>query len=113
MSIDPSEDLRNLDEFLAYHEKGAAILNNLLTEWTNVENIKEALERVVKIYSYEIRILFTLSREQLKYINKLENVISKCCPKEYSEMKNEIMQTRSDLDEMIKAGPQAGIYDEV
>jgi len=28
-------------------------------------------------------------------------------------MKNEIKQTRSDLDEMIKAGPEAGIYDEV
>jgi DNA-directed RNA polymerase subunit F len=82
---------------LAYHEKGAAILKKLLTACTNVENVKEALERVVKIYSYEIRILFTLSKEQLKYIDKLENVISKCCPKEYSEMKNEIMQIRTRI----------------
>ena len=81
MSNDPSEEPRSLDEFLAYHEKGAAILKNLLTEWTNVENVKEALERIVKIYSYEIRILFTLSREQLIYINKLENVISNVVPR--------------------------------
>lgn len=101
----------SLDEFLGYHEKGAAIIKKLLTACTNVENVKEALERVVKIYSYETKILFILSREQLKYIDKLESVISKCCPKEYSEMRNEIMQTRSGIDDMIKADPEAGIYD--
>ena len=111
MSNDPSGDLRSLDEILAFHEKGTASLKKLLTACTNVENIKEALEKVVKVYDYETRILFILSREQLKYICKLENVISKCCPEEYSEMKNEIKQTRSGIYDMIKAGPEAGIYD--
>jgi len=111
MSNDRSGDLRSLEEFLAYHEKGAAILKKLLTACTNAENVKEALERVVKIYSYETKILFILSIEQLKYIDKLENVISKCCPKEYSEMKNEIMQIRTRIIDIDKADPDPGIFD--
>jgi len=38
MSNDRSGDLRSLEESLAYHEKGAAIVKKLLTACTNAEN---------------------------------------------------------------------------
>jgi len=107
MSNDPSGDLRSLEEFLAYHEKGAAILKKLLTACTNAENVKEALESCQDLFLRDEDSVYLINRA-MKYIDKLENVISKCCPKEYSEMKNEIMQIRTRIIDIDKADPDPG-----
>ena len=68
----------------------------------DIEDFKQVLDRLVKVYFDDTTALFQLCKVQFEYMRQLELILKKCCPEEYAKATGELNKTTKEALKRIK-----------